>query len=208
MGETPNQTALQGWAEALSPCSPLSPAGLGQRCSSYRRDLFSLCRRPPPRLQEVAASGKAGARSGGRSSGSRTSASAMSCERAWVSRGGHRQPADGSRRGTGSWPRRWHGGRAAAARARHGAWHIPPSLAEQDYGSLCQKQPIGRLLFRQFCETRPELLRCIRFLDAVVRDPRGMPPYRLRSGTVTRRGVFPGMGFAESRGRFAALAPG
>ncbi|XP_029891065.1 G protein-coupled receptor kinase 5-like isoform X2 [Aquila chrysaetos chrysaetos] len=36
-----------------------------------------------------------------------------------------------------------------------------------DYGSLCQKQPIGRLLFRQFCETRPELLRCIRFLDAV-----------------------------------------
>ncbi|NXE76633.1 GRK5 kinase, partial [Cochlearius cochlearius] len=42
---------------------------------------------------------------------------------------------------------------------------------EQDYGSLCQKQPIGRLLFRQFCQTRPELLRCIRFLDAVVRDP-------------------------------------
>ncbi|XP_074419829.1 G protein-coupled receptor kinase 5-like isoform X1 [Larus michahellis] len=38
---------------------------------------------------------------------------------------------------------------------------------ERDYGSLCQKQPIGRLLFRQFCETRPELLRCIRFLDAV-----------------------------------------
>ncbi|NXC77373.1 GRK5 kinase, partial [Anhinga anhinga] len=38
---------------------------------------------------------------------------------------------------------------------------------EQDYGSLCQKQPIGRLLFRQFCEMRPELLRCIRFLDAV-----------------------------------------
>ncbi|XP_068776577.1 G protein-coupled receptor kinase 5-like isoform X3 [Struthio camelus] len=38
---------------------------------------------------------------------------------------------------------------------------------EKDYGSLCEKQPIGRLLFRQFCETRPELLRCIRFLDAV-----------------------------------------
>ncbi|XP_014813890.1 PREDICTED: G protein-coupled receptor kinase 5-like [Calidris pugnax] len=38
---------------------------------------------------------------------------------------------------------------------------------EPEYGSLCQKQPIGRLLFRQFCETRPELLRCIRFLDAV-----------------------------------------
>ncbi|XP_071585287.1 G protein-coupled receptor kinase 5-like isoform X2 [Heliangelus exortis] len=43
---------------------------------------------------------------------------------------------------------------------------------EQDYGSLCQRQPLGRLLFRQFCQTRPELLRCIRFLDAVVRDPR------------------------------------
>ncbi|KAM6294654.1 LOW QUALITY PROTEIN: G protein-coupled receptor kinase 5-like [Aegotheles albertisi] len=38
---------------------------------------------------------------------------------------------------------------------------------EQDYSSLCQRQPIGRLLFRQFCETRPQLLRCIRFLDAV-----------------------------------------
>ncbi|XP_074708496.1 steroidogenic acute regulatory protein, mitochondrial isoform X6 [Strix uralensis] len=74
------------------------------------------CSRP---AKVVVASGRAGARSGGRSSGSRTSASAMSCGRAW------------------------------------------------DYGSLCQKQPIGRLLFRQFCETRPELLRCIRFLDAV-----------------------------------------
>ncbi|XP_064896928.1 G protein-coupled receptor kinase 5 isoform X3 [Columba livia] len=40
---------------------------------------------------------------------------------------------------------------------------------EQDYGNLCQKQPIGRLLFRQFCQTRPELQRCIRFLDAVGR---------------------------------------
>ncbi|XP_014450784.1 G protein-coupled receptor kinase 5 isoform X2 [Alligator mississippiensis] len=38
---------------------------------------------------------------------------------------------------------------------------------EKDYSSLCEKQPIGRLLFRQFCETRPELLRCIRFLDIV-----------------------------------------
>ncbi|XP_009882653.1 PREDICTED: G protein-coupled receptor kinase 6-like, partial [Charadrius vociferus] len=40
---------------------------------------------------------------------------------------------------------------------------------EQDYGSLCQKQPIGRN--RQFCEARPELLRCIRFLDAVAGQP-------------------------------------
>ncbi|XP_048089723.1 G protein-coupled receptor kinase 6 [Alosa alosa] len=38
---------------------------------------------------------------------------------------------------------------------------------EKDYHSLCEKQPIGRLLFRQFCDTRPELRRCIKFLDAV-----------------------------------------
>ncbi|XP_041078803.1 G protein-coupled receptor kinase 6-like isoform X3 [Polyodon spathula] len=38
---------------------------------------------------------------------------------------------------------------------------------EKDYHNLCEKQPIGRLLFRQFCDTRPELARCIRFLDAV-----------------------------------------
>ncbi|XP_064370365.1 G protein-coupled receptor kinase 5 isoform X2 [Dromaius novaehollandiae] len=38
---------------------------------------------------------------------------------------------------------------------------------ERDYYSICEKQPIGRLLFRQFCETRPELECCIRFLDSV-----------------------------------------
>uniref|UniRef100_A0A8D0G9G4 G protein-coupled receptor kinase n=1 Tax=Sphenodon punctatus TaxID=8508 RepID=A0A8D0G9G4_SPHPU len=38
---------------------------------------------------------------------------------------------------------------------------------EREYHSLCDKQPIGRLLFRQFCETRPELECCIRFLDSV-----------------------------------------
>uniref|UniRef100_A0A8V0YDK4 G protein-coupled receptor kinase n=1 Tax=Gallus gallus TaxID=9031 RepID=A0A8V0YDK4_CHICK len=38
---------------------------------------------------------------------------------------------------------------------------------ERDYHSLCEKQPIGRMLFRQFCETRPELSRCVKFLDAV-----------------------------------------
>uniref|UniRef100_A0A8C3IBV5 G protein-coupled receptor kinase n=1 Tax=Chrysemys picta bellii TaxID=8478 RepID=A0A8C3IBV5_CHRPI len=38
---------------------------------------------------------------------------------------------------------------------------------ERDYRSLCEKQPIGRLLFRLFCETRPELSRCVKFLDAV-----------------------------------------
>uniref|UniRef100_A0A3P9PBA6 G protein-coupled receptor kinase n=1 Tax=Poecilia reticulata TaxID=8081 RepID=A0A3P9PBA6_POERE len=40
---------------------------------------------------------------------------------------------------------------------------------EKDYSSLCERQPIGRLLFRQFCDTRPELRRCVKFLDAVVR---------------------------------------
>ncbi|XP_061754782.1 G protein-coupled receptor kinase 6 isoform X2 [Nerophis ophidion] len=38
---------------------------------------------------------------------------------------------------------------------------------EKDYSSLCERQPIGRLLFRVFCETRPELRRCVKFLDAV-----------------------------------------
>lgn len=42
-------------------------------------------------------------------------------------------------------------------------------LSEWDFTSLCDKQPIGRLLFRQYCETRPELKRCIEFMDAVVR---------------------------------------
>ncbi|XP_078390959.1 G protein-coupled receptor kinase 6 [Cetorhinus maximus] len=37
----------------------------------------------------------------------------------------------------------------------------------KDYRSLCDEQPIGRLLFRQFCETRPELSRCVKFLDSV-----------------------------------------
>ncbi|KAK9400820.1 G protein-coupled receptor kinase 5 [Crotalus adamanteus] len=38
---------------------------------------------------------------------------------------------------------------------------------ERDYYSLCDKQPIGRLLFRQFCETHLELQCCIKFLDSV-----------------------------------------
>uniref|UniRef100_A0AAY4AHJ1 G protein-coupled receptor kinase n=1 Tax=Denticeps clupeoides TaxID=299321 RepID=A0AAY4AHJ1_9TELE len=40
---------------------------------------------------------------------------------------------------------------------------------ERDYASLCEKQPIGRLLFRQYCDTKPELRRCIEFMDAVVK---------------------------------------
>ncbi|XP_070647044.1 G protein-coupled receptor kinase 4 isoform X5 [Bos indicus] len=38
---------------------------------------------------------------------------------------------------------------------------------EKDYSSLCDKQPIGRLLFRQFCNTKGDLKRRIEFLDAV-----------------------------------------
>uniref|UniRef100_A0A8K9VD58 G protein-coupled receptor kinase n=1 Tax=Oncorhynchus mykiss TaxID=8022 RepID=A0A8K9VD58_ONCMY len=40
---------------------------------------------------------------------------------------------------------------------------------DRDYTSLCERQPIGRLLFRQYCDTRPELKRCIEFMDSVVR---------------------------------------
>lgn len=65
------------------------------------------------------------------------------------------------------------GARCETALAPRGGGTSPLPLAELDYGSLCEKQPIGRLLFRQFCETRPELLRCIRFLDAAVRGTRG-----------------------------------
>ncbi|EPY80842.1 hypothetical protein CB1_000531011 [Camelus ferus] len=39
---------------------------------------------------------------------------------------------------------------------------------EKEYSSLCDKQPIGRLLFRQFCDTKCDLKSCIEFLDAVV----------------------------------------
>uniref|UniRef100_A0A452TQN9 G protein-coupled receptor kinase n=1 Tax=Ursus maritimus TaxID=29073 RepID=A0A452TQN9_URSMA len=39
---------------------------------------------------------------------------------------------------------------------------------EKDYSSLCDKQPIGRLLFREFCDTQHDLKGCIEFLDAVV----------------------------------------
>ncbi|XP_066449458.1 G protein-coupled receptor kinase 5-like [Eleutherodactylus coqui] len=38
---------------------------------------------------------------------------------------------------------------------------------DRDYTSICEKQPIGRLLFRQFCETRRHLWKIILFLDAV-----------------------------------------
>lgn len=48
---------------------------------------------------------------------------------------------------------------------------LPSWPAERDYHSLCERQPIGRLLFREFCATRPELTRCTAFLDGVVSIP-------------------------------------
>uniref|UniRef100_A0A8C0DBB9 G protein-coupled receptor kinase n=1 Tax=Balaenoptera musculus TaxID=9771 RepID=A0A8C0DBB9_BALMU len=45
--------------------------------------------------------------------------------------------------------------------------HSHSILPDRDYCSLCDKQPIGRLLFRQFCETRPGLESYIQFLDSV-----------------------------------------
>ncbi|XP_051277317.1 G protein-coupled receptor kinase 5 [Dicentrarchus labrax] len=38
---------------------------------------------------------------------------------------------------------------------------------ERDYVSICEKQPIGWLLFRLYCETRLKLQRCIQLLDAM-----------------------------------------
>lgn len=57
--------------------------------------------------------------------------------------------------------------------------------AERDYTSLCEKQPIGRLLFRQYCDTRPELKRCIEFMDAVVRLRPLLPSPPLGSGLLS-----------------------
>ncbi|EHB06979.1 G protein-coupled receptor kinase 4 [Heterocephalus glaber] len=45
--------------------------------------------------------------------------------------------------------------------------HELRDFIEKDYSSLCDKQPIGRLLFRQFCSTSPDLKRHVEFLDAV-----------------------------------------
>uniref|UniRef100_A0A8C5DRD0 G protein-coupled receptor kinase n=1 Tax=Gouania willdenowi TaxID=441366 RepID=A0A8C5DRD0_GOUWI len=40
---------------------------------------------------------------------------------------------------------------------------------DRDYVNICEKQPIGRQLFRIYCETIPKLQRCIQLLDAMVR---------------------------------------
>ncbi|XP_016051295.1 PREDICTED: G protein-coupled receptor kinase 4 isoform X2 [Miniopterus natalensis] len=53
---------------------------------------------------------------------------------------------------------------------------------EMDYRSLCDKQPIGRLLFRQFCDTKHHLKRCIEFLDAVAKYEAAADEDRRESG--------------------------
>nr|KAF6500262.1 G protein-coupled receptor kinase 4 [Molossus molossus] len=59
--------------------------------------------------------------------------------------------------------------------------HLRHSI-EKDYSSLCDKQPIGRLLFRQFCDTRQDLKRCIEFLDAVEKYEVAVDEDRRESG--------------------------
>lgn len=49
-----------------------------------------------------------------------------------------------------------------------GLFLLPFLHPEKDYSSLCDKQPIGRLLFREFCDTQHDLKGRIEFLDAVV----------------------------------------
>ncbi|XP_023209743.1 G protein-coupled receptor kinase 5-like [Centruroides sculpturatus] len=41
-------------------------------------------------------------------------------------------------------------------------------FADVSYNFVVEQQPIGRLLFRQFCETRSNYNKCNNFLDAVV----------------------------------------
>uniref|UniRef100_A0A8B9K5D5 G protein-coupled receptor kinase n=1 Tax=Astyanax mexicanus TaxID=7994 RepID=A0A8B9K5D5_ASTMX len=38
---------------------------------------------------------------------------------------------------------------------------------EREYYSLCVDQPIGKALFHLYCDTRPELKRCVSFLEAM-----------------------------------------
>ena len=40
--------------------------------------------------------------------------------------------------------------------------------SERDYQSLCEKQPIGKMLFYLFCRSAPALQNNISFLDALV----------------------------------------
>uniref|UniRef100_A0A3B3R2Q3 G protein-coupled receptor kinase n=1 Tax=Paramormyrops kingsleyae TaxID=1676925 RepID=A0A3B3R2Q3_9TELE len=66
---------------------------------------------------------------------------------------------------------------------------------ERDYSSLCERQPIGRLLFRQFCDTRPELKRCIEFLDAVAEYELAPDEKRRDCGTALHDSAAPACGF-------------
>lgn len=52
------------------------------------------------------------------------------------------------------------------------AFLLPPSLQKLDvsYGYIVDQQPIGKVLFRQFCENkRPEFYKYIAFLESVSR---------------------------------------
>uniref|UniRef100_A0A672IBN4 G protein-coupled receptor kinase n=1 Tax=Salarias fasciatus TaxID=181472 RepID=A0A672IBN4_SALFA len=57
---------------------------------------------------------------------------------------------------------------------------------ERDYDSLCVKQPIGRELFKLFCQSRQDLQNFMSLLDALVGDPqhRHLPPLTSRLSSI------------------------
>ncbi|XP_040822042.1 G protein-coupled receptor kinase 4 [Ochotona curzoniae] len=61
---------------------------------------------------------------------------------------------------------------------------------EKDYDSLCDKQPIGRLLFRQFCATKPDLRTRIEFLNAVAEYEVTVDEDQARRGLSILEGFF------------------
>ncbi|XP_043303779.1 G protein-coupled receptor kinase 4 isoform X2 [Cervus canadensis] len=65
---------------------------------------------------------------------------------------------------------------------------------EKDYSSLCDKQPIGRLLFRQFCDTKEDLKKRIEFLDAVAEYEVAADEDRRRCGLLALDTFFRGKG--------------
>ncbi|XP_023601145.1 G protein-coupled receptor kinase 4 isoform X4 [Myotis lucifugus] len=75
---------------------------------------------------------------------------------------------------------------------------------EKDYSSLCDKQPIGRLLFRQFCSTQYSLQRCIEFLDAVVAESSSIQGWIMPFERVDHTSL----AHASTHGRWVAPASG
>lgn len=57
-------------------------------------------------------------------------------------------------------------GDAASTRQFNVSLYVSPP--EREYQSLCVKQPIGKRLFKLFCQTRPDLQNHISLLDALV----------------------------------------